>query len=447
MNNTIKKILHITSFVIVIAVFASVGFYSFFDKDEKMSEAENRNLAQKPEFSLSSYISGDFASNFEEYYNDQFPGRNTLVKISNKIKAFYSCFRMGDGATVIQGQGGIGEGEALVKPTDESEKSEETSAVETTSGNTQSSAEKPTSAVGVKDEGKETVYSSDYIIILDHRAMEMYTNSYKKIDAYVETLNKLKKTLPDTKVYCLLAPTSIEFYAPKKYNEGKSKSQYQGITYAYSKLNDITTVDAYREIAEHTDEYLYFRTDHHWTARGSYYAYIAFSKVAGFEPVNINSLKSGVLKPFLGSLYRTTQSADLEKNPDYLEYFIPAAKTSAIAAADAEMKNNYQIEVINTDITSSNKYLAFIEGDNPVTKITTDVQNNKSVLVIKESYGNAFVPWLCNNYKNVYVIDPRKLTVNLSEFVQKNKIQEVIFLNYMFIPTNQTYMTALDSMI
>ena len=53
---------------------------------EKMSEAENRNLAQKPEFSLSSYISGDFASNFEEYYNDQFPGRNTLVKISNKIK-------------------------------------------------------------------------------------------------------------------------------------------------------------------------------------------------------------------------------------------------------------------------------------------------------------------------------------------------------------------------
>ena len=111
------------------------------------------------------------------------------------------------------------------------------------------------------------------------------------------------------------------------------------------------------------------------------------------------------------------------------------------------MKNNYQIEVINTDITSSNKYLAFIEGDNPVTKITTDVQNNKSVLVIKESYGNAFVPWLCNNYKNVYVIDPRKLTVNLSEFVQKNKIQEVIFLNYMFIPTNRTYMTALDSMI
>ena len=85
MNNTIKKILHITSFVIVIAVFASIGFYSFFDKDEKMSEAENRNLAQKPEFSISSYFSGDFASNFEEYYNDQFPGRNTLVKISNKI--------------------------------------------------------------------------------------------------------------------------------------------------------------------------------------------------------------------------------------------------------------------------------------------------------------------------------------------------------------------------
>lgn len=109
----IQKILTAVSFSVVLAVFTVVGFYSFFDKDEKVSEMENRNLAQKPSFSASSYFSGDFASKFEEYYNDQFPGRNGLVKISNKIKSFYSFLKIGDGATVIKNNGGIGDGEAL----------------------------------------------------------------------------------------------------------------------------------------------------------------------------------------------------------------------------------------------------------------------------------------------------------------------------------------------
>lgn len=90
----IQKILTAVSFSVVLAVFTVVGFYSFFDKDEKVSEMENRNLAQKPSFSASSYFSGDFASKFEEYYNDQFPGRNGLVKISNKIKSFYSFLKI-----------------------------------------------------------------------------------------------------------------------------------------------------------------------------------------------------------------------------------------------------------------------------------------------------------------------------------------------------------------
>ena len=106
----IQKILTAVSFSVVLAVFTIVGFYSFFDKDEKVSEMENRNLAQKPSFSASSYFSGDFASKFEEYYNDQFPGRNGLVKISNKIKSFYSFLKIGDGATVIKNNGGVGDG-------------------------------------------------------------------------------------------------------------------------------------------------------------------------------------------------------------------------------------------------------------------------------------------------------------------------------------------------
>ena len=56
------------------------------------------------------------------------------------------------------------------------------------------------------------------------------------------------------------------------------------------------------------------------------------------------------------------------------------------------------------------------------------------------------MPWLCANYKTIYVLDPRQLTVKLADFVKTNSIDEVLFLNYMFIPTNPKYMAALEKM-
>ena len=443
----LQKILTVVSFSVVLAVFASVGFYSFFDKDEKSSAMENRNLAQKPAISISSYFSGDFASKFEEYYNDQFPGRNGLVKISNKIKAFYSFLKIGDGATILQNKGGVGDGEALSHEAESNTATSEqtTAAPSQTEANTETT--QPENAFKVNEGDKETVYTNNYIVLLDNRLMEQYTNVYKKMDVYAETLNKLKSQMPDVKVYSLMAPTSIEFYAPKKYNSGKSHSQYQGINYIYGELKGITPVDTYPEIAAHTNEYLYFRSDHHWTARGAYYAYRAFAKTAGFTPVDINTLETGKLSPFLGTLYRATQSSAVEKHPDYVEYFIPKTHTEAIASdTDPTLGSNYKVKVINTEIKSSNKYLAFLGGDHGVTKITTDAPGDRSIVVIKESYANAFVPWLCNNYKTIYVIDPRQLNVNLASFVKTNAIDEVLFLNYMFIPTNPKYMAALEKM-
>ena len=217
--------------------------------------------------------------------------------------------------------------------------------------------------------------------------------------------------------------------------------------YIYEQLKDITPVNAYAEMAAHTDEYLYFRSDHHWTTLGAYYAYRTFAKVAGFTPVDKNTLQTGKLSPFLGLFYKDTKSTALSNDPDYVEYFIPPVNTTAIASdSDAAMSNSYSIKVINTETTSSNKYLAFVGGDHGVVKITTDAQSDKSIVVIKESYANAFVPWLCANYKTIYVLDPRQLTVKLADFVKTNSIDEVLFLNYMFIPSNPKFMNALENM-
>lgn len=189
----------------------------------------------------------------------------------------------------MQNKGGVGDGEALSHEAESNTATSEqtTAAPSQTEANTETT--QPENAFKVNEGDKETVYTNNYIVLLDNRLMEQYTNVYKKMDVYAKTLNKLKSQIPDVKVYSLMAPTSIEFYAPKKYNSGKSHSQYQGINYIYGELKGITPVDAYPEIAAHTNEYLYFRSDHHWTARGAYYAYRAFAKTAGFTPVDINT--------------------------------------------------------------------------------------------------------------------------------------------------------------
>lgn len=306
---------------------------------------------------------------------------------------------------------------------------------------------KPKNAVSVSDDVKIKTYSGTSLIEIGNRVMEPYGNAYKNMKNYADALNRLKTEMPDTKAYCLMAPTAIEFYAPSKYNTGVSKSQYEGMCYIYEQLKDITPVNAYAEMAAHTDEYLYFRSDHHWTTLGAYYAYRTFAKVAGFTPVDKNTLQTGKLSPFLGLFYKDTKSTALSNDPDYVEYFIPPVNTTAIASdTDAAMSNSYSIKVINTETTSSNKYLAFVGGDHGVVKITTDAQSDKSIVVIKESYANAFVPWLCANYKTIYVLDPRQLTVKLADFVKTNSIDEVLFLNYMFIPSNPKFMNALENM-
>ena len=283
---------------------------------------------------------------------------------------------------------------------------------------------KPKNAVSVSDDVKIKTYSGTSLIEIGNRVMEPYGNAYKNMKAYADALNRLKAEMPDTKAYCLMAPTAIEFYAPSKYNTGVSKSQYEGMCYIYEQLKDITPVNAYAEMAAHT-----------------------FAKVAGFTPVDKNTLQTGKLSPFLGLFYKDTKSTALSNDPDYVEYFIPPVNTTAIASdTDAAMSNSYSIKVINTETTSSNKYLAFVGGDHGVVKITTDAQSDKSIVVIKESYANAFVPWLCANYKTIYVLDPRQLTVKLADFVKTNSIDEVLFLNYMFIPSNPKFMNALENM-
>ncbi len=340
-----------------------------------------------------------------------------------------------------------------VKPQDESTtpKVEQTSEKESTSdvSKEESTTPPPTETTTLPPSTQAPEYSVRSSIILQgDRAMEIYGVAENSLKSYAGVINEFAKRVPKANVYVLLAPTSIEFYGPESYRTG-SRSQAKGIGMAYGALSgdNVKSVDAYSEIQQHTSEYIYFRTDHHWTARGAYHAYVGFCKTAGLTPIPLESHTTGRIDGFVGTMYTYTSAQVLADNPDYVEYFYPVTEATGMIYTDASMANGRSMRIITENVSNRNKYLTFLEGDNPIEKITTANKNGKKIVVVKESYGNAFAPFLIDHYEEVYVIDPRKVDLNLKSFVFDQGITDVLFINYPFVPSNPTYRNAFDEML
>lgn len=327
-------------------------------------------------------------------------------------------------------------------PTEQTTKAQENAVTEV------QTTEEPTTELPTA--GEYTV--TNYIVVADNAGMEIYSIAKTKLTNYAQVINTFAAKVPDKQVYCMLAPTRIAFYGPDEYRTG-SHSQPDGIKVAYDALqgSNVKSIDAYGEISRHTNDYIYFRTDHHWTARGAYYAYQAFCKSTGQNFTDLSAYQTGKLDDFVGSMYRYTGSKVLESNPDYVEYFMPVVDTDGQFFSTPEMTDGKTLRIISTNITDrASKYMCFIQGDKALERIKTSSQSGKKILVIKESYGNALVPFLLENYSEVYVLDPRQDGVNtmsLKKFVDDNAIGEILFINYVMAPSNNKYMTALTNIV
>ncbi len=189
----------------------------------------------------------------------------------------------------------------------------------------------------------------------------------------------------------------------------------------------VNFVDAYTEMYDHRDEYLFFKSDHHWTARGAYYAYSAFAKSVGLEPTPLDGFDYAVMNDsYHGSMYNYTYDARVKNFVDTIEAFFPRkAHTMTITGMDGNTYN------YNTSIVSTNKtYVTFIAGDNPYTVINVpDNPQDFNVLVLKDSFGNAFIPFLCEHYGNIIVVDTRHSGMNVYEQLKDYGLSDIIFVN------------------
>ena len=242
------------------------------------------------------------------------------------------------------------------------------------------------------------------------------------------------------RVFCLIAPNSLGVVLSKPSFDricNESFDEGIGISESYAYMSDkVYTVDAYSTLRAHNDEYVYLRTDHHWSALGAYYAYREYARTAGIEPADLEKdFTSLEMTGHLGLFYSLCgYPYQMKSNPDTVMGYVP--------------KSDLETRITNTsgktftgeavyDYTSSAfgyKYGAFIGGDNPLTVITNnDIDDDSACILIKDSYGNPFAVYLTQNYRTVYVMDYRyymKLSSStvLSTFVDANGVDDVIFL-------------------
>lgn len=265
---------------------------------------------------------------------------------------------------------------------------------------------------------------------------EMYSYVDSTAKKYADNVNAVADALAGkANVYMLPIPLSSgislpdELYGKDVFGDQKEAEQ-KIIGYMNGNVKSVALYDA---LLAHRTEYVYFRTDHHWTATGAYYAYEQFCKAKGITPTPIASYKADEYDGFLGTFYRdSNQNATMGENPDRVVAYHPLSTEATLDYGDSETANLTRGKIIydESDAPASLKYGAFITGDNAYSVINNpDVTDSSSCIVVKESFGNAFVPFLTDHYQTIYVLDYRYWKGSISQFAQDKGVQDVLFVN------------------
>ena len=279
-------------------------------------------------------------------------------------------------------------------------------------------------------------YQSGGVYVVGSAGYEMYNYVGSLAEKYQSTFNAVADSLSGvSQVYAMAIPLSSGITLPDELFSdipGSDQAQAEKDILAGMGQN-VKTIPLHDVMMSHRTEYIYFRTDHHWTALGAYYAYVQFCTAKGITPHNLSDYEVSQFPGFLGSFYNDGGKPDAMKNdPDTVNAYHPVSATASMKYGDNENSTLTGGQVIFDESTASAslKYGTFIMGDNPFTVIENpEVSNGESCIVVKESFGNAFVPFLVDHYQTVYVVDYRYYSGSVTQLARDKGVKDVLFVN------------------
>ena len=371
-----KKITNIITIVLFLAILfgLSVAFVAMPDKS--YSENEKRNLQLFPEFSLEALMDGKFSSEINEYFADQFPLRDAFVSL--KALAELSLFK-GENNGVL-----LGENETL----------------------------------GVRT---FSIFKDrlNRIENMDH----FYNRSVVK---QLEALNKFAAEKADVPVHVIIPPRVIDV-ASESFNYPSNVSVSLDALISSTLSEDIfIPVSPVLKEKYSAGEYVYYRTDHHWTTLGAYYAYVEIMKSFGMEDVIISADKFEV-KTAAEDFYGTTWSkcGFSFVSPDTMEFWSLGNEDNfTTTIGERQFSGFYDMSYLET----MDKYSVFISGTNDVTFVESNYDEERPVLLLpKDSFANSLVPFLAQHFDLVLVNMANRMT-NISTYAEQYSADRILFV-------------------
>ena len=398
-----KKILQYP-IAVLFALFISVFFLvDVFNSDRAFSEFENTSLAQKPAFSWSSFVDGSFGSKYVKYINEQFLGRDNWISMK-------AVADMGLGRIESHG----------VTYGDDHYLMEKLEIVE----DQNYPANAGTNIVKQTALDRSNGMVSSFLQMYDQPiTFSLVPNSYAILEDEV--------------------PTGF----PGADQQAYTQQIYQTLREADDQLEIVDFSDA---LSQHKDEYIYYRTDHHWTTLGAYYAYVAYCEQKGLTPVSLEELEENKVEDFYGTFYskakRPSQPADTITwyDVDVDEFaFVANLQQDKQLAQLGEVVQEDGLELLRVDSMMDrrkfevrDKYAAFMWGNSGYVKIKSSHNLNHQegktsrLLLFKDSYANSMIPYLTYNYDEIIVVDLRYMAKSTKELMQEEF--DDIFVMYNF---------------
>lgn len=245
----------------------------------------------------------------------------------------------------------------------------------------------------------------------------------------LNAMNKFAEIHPDMQVSLMLAPTAQEIFSSEIPTYAGYLSEKNFIDECYKKMNGITTIDSLSFLSGHKNDYVFYRTDHHWTSLGAYYAYCAAAKTLGYSSYGLDSFNiETASSSFRGTLYSKT--LDNSITPDSIDYYMLASGEPSVKMTvfDGRKETVYDSLYVRSYLDVKDKYSSFTGSNSPLVTIETDVDNGKNLLLIKDSYAHSLVPFLSKHYSKITMVDMRYINTDLNNLIDLSEYQQAMFM-------------------
>ena len=332
--------------------------------DREKSVQENRMLATKPKFRLSCLISGDYDEKFEAYMDDQFVGRDMWRKLKVTVDRI--------GGSRLENGVYIGTNGQLLEQ------------------------------IEVADE--------------NHLAANI-----KAIKSFSESQSKIP-------VRMMLVPDAANVLNHSLPSLAKPEDQTQMFSMVRKDLGDsVEWIDVSTELNKHKTEKIYYKTDHHWTTLGAFYAFQAAAPSLGIEGDLSGKYVSYAVSDSFNGMLASKSGVNLGEK-EQIDIYVPTEEDTDLIVDYVDEGKRSTSLYDSSKLKEKDQYTVFLGGNSSLLDIRTVSTSTKRLLLVKDSFANSFIPFLTPYYREIVVVDPRYYSGTINDLMDSYRISEVLFL-------------------